>query len=542
MTHDKKIMYLDALIVGAGFSGLYMLHLLRDKLNLNVTVIESASGVGGTWYWNRYPGARCDIASHEYSYTFSEELQQEWVWSEKYAAQPEILRYLEHVEERFNLHKNIQFNENVTSAVYDEQLNRWLIKTSRDNQFSAQFFIPASGTLSSASVPNIPGQNDFTGETYLTSRWPEGGVDLKGKRVGIIGTGATAIQAIPIIAKECEHLTVFQRTANYASPLQNEPMTKEYDNNIKANYSKLREAEWNSFAGMPFDLVRSSALADSDEERRAHFQHMWDKGSFGIWLGSYADILFDEQANKTAADFIRSKIHERVDNPKIAELLCPEQDQLYGIKRQPCETDYFETFNRQNVTLADLKSAPLKELTATSVKTTDNEYEVDVLIYATGFDAFTGSLFKMGITGQQGKTLKEYWSDGPRTYLGVTVSNFPNMFTITGPQSPSVLFNMPLAIEMHCNWIADCIQYMKKNNQVVIQAEPSYEEDWVTHTKEVADTTLFPKANSWYMGANIPGKPRVFLVYVAGGKIYQDIINDRAANNYEGFSFKTSAN
>ena len=530
----------DALIVGAGFAGLYMLHLLRDQLGLNAIAIEHASGVGGTWYWNRYPGARCDIASHEYSFSFSEELQQEWSWSEKYAGQAEILEYLEYVATRFNLKQDISFNTKVQSAIFDEKSKRWLIKTEAGTDYSAQYFIPAVGTLSSANIPVIQGQKDFKGDVYITSRWPAKGVDFKGKRVGIIGTGATAIQAIPVIAEECEQLVVFQRTANYTSPLCNGPMTTENEQEIKANYRQLREDEQNSFGGMPYMQQRESALTDSPEEREDHYQKRWEKGGFNIWLGSYQDILTDKGANKTVADFLRSKIRERVNNPNVAELLCPEEDQLFGIKRQPCETHYYEAFNRDNVTLVDIKSAPIQEITAQGLSTSKDSYEFDILIYATGFDAFTGSLFKMGITGRNGLSLQKYWADGPRTYLGLSVHGFPNMFTITGPQSPSVLFNMPLAIEMHCEWIAACIKHMDKQSFLEAEVDLLHEDDWIEHTREVADMTLFPQAKSWYMGANIPGKPRVFMVYVAGGPAYKKLITEVAEKSYKGFKFTGS--
>ncbi|MEO1957417.1 MAG: NAD(P)/FAD-dependent oxidoreductase [Methylophilaceae bacterium] len=534
---STEVNNVDVVVVGAGFSGLYLLHLLRDKQHLNVVVLDLAGGIGGTWFWNRYPGARCDVASHEYSFSFSEDLQQEWQWSERFAAQPEILKYLEHVAERFDLNKDIQLNTTVESVVYDEALTCWNIKTKGGKQFNTQYFIPAVGALSSANIPTIAGQSDFKGDSYITGRWPADGVNLKGKKVGIIGTGATAIQVIPVIAEECEHLTVFQRTATYTCPLHNAPMTVEEEQSIKANYTELREAERSSFAGMPFDTVRPSALEDSPEERDAHYQKLWDSNGFGVWLGSYEDILFNRDANKTAADFFRKKIKERVNDPKIANLLCPPNDLLYGIKRQPCESQYFEAFNRNNVTLVDIKSAPINTLTKNGLATTKDSYDLDVLIYATGFDAFTGSLFKMGIKGRDGISLQDSWSAGPRTYLGLSVYGFPNMFTVTGPQSPSVLSNMPVSIELHCEWIASCIEQMNKQNIVAIEADQAFEENWITHTKELADTTLFPQASSWYMGANIPGKPRVFMVYVGGCGGYRDTINEIADKGYEGFNF-----
>ncbi|PCI67499.1 MAG: cyclohexanone monooxygenase [Piscirickettsiaceae bacterium] len=528
----KKV---DAFIVGAGFAGLYMLHLLRDQQNLDVVVVDLAGGVGGTWYWNRYPGARCDVASHAYSFSFSDELQQEWQWSEKFAAQPEILSYLEHVAERFDLNKNIQLNTTVKSVIYDETDKRWDIVTTDGQQFSAQYFIPATGALSSANIPLIAGQDLFKGEVYVTGKWPAENVDFKGKKVAIIGTGATAIQVIPVVAEQCEHLTVFQRTANYTCPLRNEPMTSAEQQQIKENYDERREAERHSFAGMIFEGIRPEALADSPEERDAHYQKLWDTKGFGIWFASYEDILYDKAANKTAADFFRKKIRECVDDPKVANLLCPSEDQLFGIKRQPCDTGYLEAFNRDNVSLVDIKHAPIKALTAQGLMTETEEYEFDILIYATGFDAFTGSLYKMGITGRNGLSLQEYWSAGPRTYLGLTVYGFPNMFTITGPQSPSVLSNMPVSIECHCEWIAACIEQMNKQKVLEIEAELVYENNWVKDTVELADTTLFPQGSSWYMGSNVPGKPRVFMVYVGGCGHYRETIFDIANKGYEGF-------
>src|SRR5574337_1324404 len=508
----------DAVVVGAGFAGLYMLHLLRDKLRLKVEVIEAADSVGGTWYWNRYPGARCDIPSHHYSFSFSEELQQEWTWSEKYAAQPEILKYLEYVAAKFDLLGDIQFNTRVTGAHYDEGRQRWRVTTDAGREISARFFIPAVGTLSDANIPKFKGHGSFSGETYVTGRWPKEGVNFAGKRVGIIGTGATAMHSIPVIAEDAAHLTVFQRTPNYAAPLLNGPIDPEVDRQAKANYAELRRQAWDSFAGVPFARLKPSALADTPQQRRAHYEACWTDGGFSLWIGSYGDILFNEEANATAADFVRDKIRERVKNPAIADMLCPPVSQRYGTKRQPCETNYYETYNRDNVTLVDIKKAPIEEITSQGLRTTDAAYDFDILIYATGFDAFTGALFRMDIRGRNGQTLKDYWSAGPRTLYGLKAHGFPNMFTITGPQSPSVLFNMPLGIEMHCEWIADCIRHMGRNGLGSIEANVAEEEAWIAETKRIADSTLLPEATSWYLGANIPGKPRVFMVYLGGGK------------------------
>jgi len=522
--------------VGAGFTGLYMLHRVRDVLGLRAVVIEAADGVGGTWYLNRYPGARCDSESYVYCYSFSEELLQEWEWSGKYPRQPEILAYLEHVADRFDLLRDIKFETRVTSANYDEAAQRWIIGTDTGKSYSAPYFVPAVGVLSTANVPKFKNDDKFEGEKYYTFAWPKEKVDFSGKRVAIIGTGATAMQVIPVVAEQAGHLTVFQRTANYAAPLQNGPLTKEEIRETKLKYREYRRQCWNSFAGVPFDTARPSALAESPEERNKQFQTCWDEGGFTLWLGSYMDILTNLEANETAAEFVRQKIRERVKDPKIAKMLCPPKGVAYGTKRQPCETNYYETYNRDNVTLVDIKSAPIEEFTANGLRTADGKtYEFDCLIYATGFDAFTGSMFKMNIHGRKGKSLKEHWSAGPRTFLGVSTQDFPNMFIITGPMSPSVLFNMPLAIEQNCEWISDCIEYMRRFNIAEIEADEKAEYRWIEHVKEVAAHTLLPTAESWYLGANIPGKPRIFMVYLGGGKQYKVKCDDVALKGYEGF-------
>ncbi len=527
----------DAVVVGAGFAGLYMLHLLRDKLGLKVAAIEAADGVGGVWYWNRYPGARCDISSHDYSYSFSKELQQEWDWPEKYPAQPDILKYLEHVADRFDLKRDIQFNTRVEFAVFDERDGHWHITTENGEQYRAKFFIPATGVLSDANFPEIKGQESFKGGSWFSGRWPKEAVDFSGKRVGIIGTGATAVQAIPVIAEEAAHLTVFQRTPYFAVPLQNEPMTEAEDRRVKSSYDEFRRNARNSFAGVNICVPRPSAMADTPEERKAHYEHCYQEGGFNVWLGSYEDLLFNAESNETAAEFIRGKIRARVTDPKIAEMLCPREGVSYGTKRQPCETEYFEAFNRDNVTLVDIHRSPIEEITPECLRTTDESYELDYLIYATGFDAFTGSLFKMNIKGRDGLTLKEHWTDGPRTYLGLSMTGFPNLFNITGPQSPSAFYNFPLGIENHCDWIADCIRYMNDNGLATIDVEQAAEEQWLAHIVELADASLFPQASSWYMGDNIPGKPRVFMVYLGGGKTYQEVIDREAVEKYPSYTF-----
>ncbi|MEE4144837.1 MAG: NAD(P)/FAD-dependent oxidoreductase [Halieaceae bacterium] len=546
MTNPEKVpdpgaATFDAVVVGAGFAGLYMLHLLRDKLGLRATAVEAADGVGGTWYWNRYPGARCDIPSMDYSYSFSDELQQEWVWSEKYASQAEILAYLNFVAKKYDLKKDIRFSTRVTAADYDEAANCWRISTDSGENVTARFLISGVGALSTAAAPDIPGIEEFAGLSLQTSSWPREGVALSGKRVGIIGTGATAVQVIPIVAEDATHLTVFQRTPPFAAPLLNRPLGQEEQQEIKARYKQVRADSWDAFAGVPFYHVRPSAMADTPEQRREHYEHCWSEGGFSLWLGSYEDLLMDKAANDTAGAFVREKIRERVKDPKVAEKLVPPPELNYGTKRQPCETGYYETYNRDNVTLVDIKADPIREVTPAGIRTTEAEYPLDVIIYATGFDAFTGSLYRMNIRGRKGKRLQDHWSAGPRTHLGLMSAGFPNFFTITGPLSPSVLFNMPLSIEQHCEWIAGCIEHLRKNKLDTIEPTCESEDAWTAHVKEVADATLLPSAESWYMGANVPGKPRVFMVYLGGGKQYREICEDVVARGYAGFELAAAS-
>jgi cation diffusion facilitator CzcD-associated flavoprotein CzcO len=530
----------DAVIVGAGFAGLYMLHYLRDKLGLSVQLYETADGVGGTWYWNRYPGARCDSESYYYCYSFSAELEQEWEWSSKYPEQPEILRYLEHVAERFDLHRSIQFGTRVTAAHYLEDSGRWELRTDRGDQVTARYFVSAVGCLSAANVPPIPGLPTFTGDWYHTGAWPPDGVDFTGKRVGLIGTGSTGIQATPVIAAQADHLWVFQRTPNYSIPARNFFMSSEDTQRIKDNYSEIRRLARESYGGFPYRLTLRSALDDSPEQRRSHYEQLWaEEGGFKFIYGSYFDLLRNQEANDTAAEFIRSKIRQIVEDPEVAETLCPS-DYPYGSKRPPVDTNYYETFNRENVTLVDLRRTPIGEITATGLRTSADTYDLDVIVFATGFDAMTGSLLKIDIRGRDGLTLAEKWRGGPLTYLGLQVAGFPNMFVITGPGSPSVLANMPLCIEQHVEWIGRCIADMGERGVDTVEAVEDAEERWVEHVRNAAEATLFPKANSWYLGANIPGKQRVFMPYVGGFKPYADRCEEVVQNGYEGFRFSSS--
>ena len=528
----------DVVIVGAGFSGLYALYRMREVLGLSARVYEAGDGVGGTWYWNRYPGARCDSESFYYSYSFSEELQQEWAWSTKYPEQPEILSYLEHVAERFDLVRDIQLSTRVTAAVFQDDRDCWEVHTDTGDVVTARFFISAVGCLSAANVPSIPGLDRFEGEWHHTGAWPHEGVDFGGKRVGLVGTGSTGIQATPVVAEQAEHLYVFQRTPNYSVPARNHPLTPEQLQEIKTNYAEIRRKCRESYAGFPYDLTLTSATAVSDEERLATYERLWaEEGGFKFIYGSYFDLLFNQAANDTAAEFIRGKIRQIVKDPVVAEKLVPK-DYPYGTKRPPIDTDYFETFNRPNVTLVDVRETPITDVVPSGIRTTDADYDVDIIVFATGFDAMTGSLLKIDIRGRDGMRLQEKWEAGPRTYLGLQVAGFPNMFTITGPGSPAVLANMPTAIEQHVEWIGDCVAHLRTHGLTRIEATAEAEEAWVDHVRQVAELTLYPQANSWYLGANIPGKKRVFMPYVGGFLPYTLRCAEVAERGYEGFALQ----
>ncbi|MHA6793890.1 flavin-containing monooxygenase [Pseudonocardia bannensis] len=530
---DGQARVLDAVVVGAGFAGMYMLHRLRS-LGLSVSVLEAGGGVGGTWYWNRYPGARCDSESYYYSYSFSEELQQEWQWTERYPEQPEILRYLNHVADRFDLRRDIRFGRRVTEAVFDDDTGRWQLRTDGGERYAARFFITAVGCLSSANIPRIPGLDTFEGEWFHTGRWPHEGVDFTGRRVGVVGTGSTGIQTIPVIAEQAEHLTVFQRTANYSIPARNGPMEPAFQREVKANYDAIRRKQRDSTNGHPFDVSPRSALSVSEEERRAVYEAAWKRGGLQF-RATFADLLTSKEANDTASEFIRAKIRETVRDPATAEKLVP-RDHPFATKRPPIDTDYFETYNRDNVTLVDVRESPIVEITRDGVRTSSASYPLDCIVFATGFDALTGPLLDIDIRGPGGRTLRDKWSEGPRTYLGLQVAGFPNMFTITGPGSPSVLTNMPTSIEQHVDWIADCIEYMRGHELERIEATEEAEDAWGEHADEAVHRTLLPMAaTSWYLGANVPGKPRVFMPYAGGFATYTRKCDEVAAAGYEGF-------
>lgn len=524
---------LDMVIVGAGFAGLYMLHKAR-AMGLSACVIEAADGVGGTWYWNRYPGARVDVESHEYSYSFSPELEQDWEWSERYAAQPELLRYLNHVADRFDLRRDVRFETRVTEATYDENAHRWTVKTDRGDAVSARFCVMATGCLSAPKKIDVPGAETFKGEVYTTGDWPRQHPDFSGKRVGIIGTGSSSVQTITEIAPEVGHLTVFQRTPNFSIPAHNGPARADVKRDWLANREANRRAEREHPIGISAAIVTDKmTLETPEEERRRMYEERWAKGGFAIG-GVFMDFLVTKEANDTFVDFIAEKIRDVVKDPATAELLTPRTYPA-GSKRICVDTGYFEVFNRSNVKLVDIAKAPVT-VTPKGVKTGGVEHELDVLIFGLGFDAMTGALGKINIRGRGGEALKNKWDGGPRTYLGLMVSGFPNMFLVTGPGSPSVLSNMVVSIEQHIDWISACIASMGERQQDTIEATQAAEDAWVAHVNEVADMTLYPQANSWYIGANVAGKPRVFMPYVAGVGVYRQKCDEVAANGYEGFA------
>ena len=523
----------DAVVVGAGFAGMYMLHRLRG-LGFSARVFETGAGPGGTWYWNRYPGARCDVESLDYQYSFSDELMREWNWTERYATQPEILQYVEHVAQKFDLLRDIQFETKVTSAVFDEATNRWLIETDRGDRVRARFCIMATGCLSASRVPDFKGVDSFEGDTYHTGQWPHEGVDFSGKRVGIIGTGSSAIQSIPLIAQQAEHLYVFQRTPNFSLPAHNERLTPDRISEHKQNFAEIKAQARQSASGIAITPSEQSALEVTPEERVAAFEDGWHEGGFHLVL-KYNDLVATLDANETVAEFVRKKIREVVHDPETAEMLCPKDHPL-GTKRICIDTNYFETFNRPNVTLVNIKNAPIEEITPKGLRNKDGEWELDAIVFATGFDAMTGALTSIDLRGRGGELLREKWANGPRTYLGLQVAGFPNLFTITGPGSPSVLSNMIVSIEQHVDWISDCMADLRAKGIATIEATVPAEDAWVEHVNEVADLTLYPKANSWYLGANIPGKPRVFMPYVGGVGVYADKCREVVANGYEGFA------
>jgi cation diffusion facilitator CzcD-associated flavoprotein CzcO len=539
MAADTVTGEVDAVVIGAGFAGLYMNYRLRDQMGLRVQGFETGDDVGGTWYWNRYPGARCDSESYIYCYSFDEGLMQEWEWSGKYPEQPEILRYLSHVADRFDLRRNFKFNTRVTAAHWDETTARWTVQTDQGDSVSAKYVITAIGCLSSGQIPNIPGLDSFQGDWYHTGAWPHDGVDFTGKRVGVIGTGSSGVQSIPVIAKQAGHLTVFQRTAQYTVPARHGTVDKAFLDDVKSRYGEIYEACRWSLGGMPYAMSERSALDVSDEEREATYERAWNEGGFKFLIATFNDISVDRRANDTASEFIRTKIREMVHDPEIAEKLVPV-DHPFTSKRPLIDTNYFDTYNRDNVTLVDIRHAPIVEITPTGIRTTDDEYELDIIVFATGFDAMTGTFNRIDIEGRDGQKLKDKWAHGPLTYLGVASAGFPNLFMITGPGSPSVLSNMPVSIEQHVEWISGAIEHLREEGLDVMEADQQAEDEWVAHVNDVAAQTMFMLADNWYLGANIPGKPRVFMPYPGGVGPYRQKCDEVAEAGYEGFTLTSS--
>lgn len=524
----------DIIIVGAGFAGLYLLHKFRE-LGLSAYAIEKGDDVGGTWYWNRYPGARCDIESIDYSFSFDPELEQEWEWSEKYATQPEILRYAQHVTERFDLRGDISFNTRVKQAAWNEETGRWTVTTDQGETLNSQFFIMATGCLSEPKDIDIAGVENYTGEIYRTHSWPHDGVDFSGKKVGVIGTGSSGIQSIPLIAEQAASTVVFQRTANYSIPAGNGPIAPE-KLAVKDRYQDYRAEARTTRVGVPGKEAMDFALTVSEEERQQRYEELWAKGAIPHLGSEFADILLNADANETLANFVRTKIRSVIQDPELRDALTPNEFPICT-KRACLDTNYFETYNKPNVDLVNIKKDPIEAITETGIATQNQSFDFDAIVFATGFDAMTGALMAVDIQGRGGQKLRDKWEYGPLNYLGLTVSGFPNFFMITGPGSPSVMTNMILSIEQHVEWIADCLTWMRTNNLTTLNPTTTAENGWVDYVTATSDMTLFPQAKSWYMGANVPGKPRVCLPYLGGAAAYRRACNDVAAQDYLGFAF-----
>jgi len=523
---------LDVVVVGAGFAGMYMLHRLRGQ-NFSVRVLEAGGDVGGTWYWNRYPGARCDVESMSYSYSFDDQLQQDWTWSHRYAPQSEILDYAGHVADRFDLRRDITFECRVTGAEYDDDAGLWSLTTEHGERITARHCVMATGCLSTPKLPEVEGAERFQGECHHTGDWPHEGVDFKGKRVALIGTGASGVQAAPVIAAEAAHLTVFQRTANFCAPAWNAPLRPEDAADWKANYAHWRSRERSTHTGFHNEGGDPAAAKLSPGEQQDVLEAQWRQGGLVMW-NVFSDLMTSGDANETASEFMRAKIRDVVNDPETAERLCPTTHPM-GSKRLCVDTNYYETFNRDNVTLIDIAEQPIERLSTNGLIQGGREHAFDVIVFATGFDAMTGTLLRMDIRGRGGLTLQDKWRDGPKSYLGLAIAGFPNLFTITGPGSPSVMSHVLMSLEQHVDWITDCLVKMRDRGMVVIEATSSAERAWVDHVNDVAAGTLFVEADSWYMGANVPGKPVGFMPYIGGAHKYRERCDEIAANGYEGF-------
>lgn len=527
---------LDALVIGAGFAGLYAVHLLRDRERLDVLALEMADGVGGTWHWNRYPGARCDSESWSYCFQFDDALVAEWEWSERYPRQPEILRYLNHVADRFDLRRSIRFGTQVVSARFDDDARVWRVATADGTDYAARFLVAAVGCLSAANRPAIPGLDDFRGTVAHTGEWPQGGVDFRAKRVGQVGTGSTGIQAAPVIAAEAAELVVFQRTANYSVPARNHPLSAEFRAGLKRDWPAIKARMRANTNGHPYMISETTTFEVDAAERTRRYEEAWAHGGLSF-RASFRDMMVDARANAEASAFLKRKIAAVVHDPETAASLTAF-DHPFATKRPPIDTGYFETFNRPNVRLVDIRRNPIARVVPDGIELADGAHvPLDIIVLATGFDAMTGPLLRLGISGPGGRALADAWAEGPVTYLGLGIAGFPNLFTVTGPGSPSVLTNMPVAIEQHVEWISGCIAWLRAQGATRIEAGAEAARAWTAHVQEVANATLYPTAaSSWYLGANIPGKPRTFLPYLGGMARYRATCEDEAVRGYPGFA------
>ena len=537
MTDDATDQF-DAIIIGAGIAGLYQLYRLRE-LGMNVRVFEAGTDVGGTWYWNRYPGARFDSESYSYGYSFSKELLQEWEWKEHFSGQPENLKYVQYVADKFELRRNIQFQSLVKACHFNKGTGRWNVTLDDGRKATSQYLITAIGVLSVPVMPVINGIDDFEGESFHTGNWPHEPVDFRGKRVGIIGTGATGVQAITEIAKTVGHLTVFQRTPNFCAPLHNDKITKEEQTEIKAGYDEIFSKCKTSHGAFVHNPVREKAVEATPEEREAFYEKLYSERGFSIWMGNYRDIMIDEAANETISAFIKKKIRERVKDPIVAEKLIPF-DHGFGTRRLPLESGYYEVYNQNNVKLVDLRETPIERIIAKGIKTSDQDYEFDYIIYATGFDAVLGAFNRIDFRGANGATLKDKWADGPRTFLGMQVEGFPNMFTLVGPHNAATFCNIPRCIEQNVEWVTELFRHMKAEGHASVDVKKEAEDEWTMHVHETSERMLFTKVDSWFMGINpnLKGRDtRKFLLYAAGAPQYNEMCEEVAASGYKGLTF-----
>jgi cation diffusion facilitator CzcD-associated flavoprotein CzcO len=533
-TNNGAIDELDVIVVGAGFAGLYLLDRLRS-MGMDVQVFEAGGGLGGVWYWNCYPGARVDSPGPIYQYS-RDDVWRKWQFSELYPSWQELRDYFRYVDEKLGLSRDIRFNRRVDEAEFDPVHNRWTVRSSDGSVARARYFVLCTGLSAKPYVPDLPGLNDFTGERHHTALWPQHGLDMAGKRVGVIGTGASGVQVAQEAAGVAAHLTVFQRTPNLALPMRQKKLDEDAIRRMKEKYPEMFDRRTKTFAGFDYDVLAKSALEVSDDERQATFERLWEIGGFAPWIGSFNDILLNEEANRAAYKFWRDKTLKRIKDPAVAEILAPtEPIHPFGVKRPSLEQHFYEIFNQPNVSLVDLRSTPIERVTRNGIKTAAGEHELDILVLATGFDAVTGGLTSIDIRGTKGETLKEKWANGVCAQLGMAAAGFPNLLFVYGPQSPNGFCNGPTCAEVQGDWIARLLDHLRQGNYTRVEATVAAEEAWRAQVLELADATLFPRADSWYLGANIPGKPREMLSFTGGLPAYLEKCRESAERGYEGF-------